>query len=67
VLANNRKVIGGDGKQLIYVPMAQNAPGSPPVLPPDVLAPTVTSTPNTIDPRDERMPRDARDAAGSTR
>jgi membrane protease subunit HflK len=47
VLAQNRKVVGGDGKQLIYVPMpAQNgAPASPApaVLPNDVLMPAVES------------------------
>jgi len=48
VLAQNRKVVGGDGKQLIYVPMpAQNgapAAPAPAVLPSDVLMPPVRST-----------------------
>ncbi|MGN0858692.1 MAG: FtsH protease activity modulator HflK, partial [Stenotrophomonas sp.] len=47
VLAGNRKVIGGDGKQLIYVPMpADNAraPGAP-LVTPEVLVPSVTQTP----------------------
>ena len=50
VLAQNHKVIGGDGRQLIYVPMAQGAPAGsaastvPPVLPADVVSPTVNAT-----------------------
>ncbi len=42
VLAENRKVVGGDGRQLIYVPMPGQpgaAPSAPPVLPPDVVVP----------------------------
>ncbi len=49
VLANNRKVVGGDGRQLIYVPMpgqggnaAAPAQG-PAVLPPEMLMPQVGS------------------------
>lgn len=48
VLAGNRKVVGGDSRQLIYVPMpgaqgsASVAP-APSLLPPDVLAPTVNA------------------------
>ncbi|MGH8025716.1 MAG: FtsH protease activity modulator HflK [Pseudoxanthomonas sp.] len=48
VLAQNRKVVGGDGKQLIYVPMpAQNnapAAAAPAVLPSEVVMPAVQST-----------------------
>jgi membrane protease subunit HflK len=48
VLAQNRKVVGGDGKQLIYVPMpAQNgapAPAAPALLPSEVVMPAVQST-----------------------
>ena len=57
VLADNRKVIGGDGRQLIYVPMAaaDNAAGAkPPVLPADVVSPTVNAT---TDSRPERTQR----------
>jgi membrane protease subunit HflK len=60
VLGGNRKVVGGDGRQLIYVPMAQGATAAasssvPNVLPADVVAPTVTSTPT--DPRTDRGER----------
>ncbi len=49
VLAQNRKVVGGDGRQLIYVPMpgqggATTAPAAP-VLTPDLVMPSVESTP----------------------
>lgn len=48
VLANNRKVVGGDSRQLLYLPVAparepaatQSAP------PPELIAPTVTATPD---------------------
>jgi len=52
VLAKNRKVVGGDSRQLIYVPMApaagsatptQNAPATT-VVPPDVVMPAVESS-----------------------
>lgn len=50
VLAKNRKVVGGDGRQLIYVPMAP-APGTATttapattVVPTDVVLPVVEST-----------------------
>ncbi len=59
VLADNRKVIGGDGRQLIYVPMpagqGSNAAAVPSVLPADVIAPTVNAT--TDDMRPERSAR----------
>ena len=53
VLSENRTIVGGDGRQLIYVPMAQgsgggsgNASGTansgPAVLPPEILAPATT-------------------------
>jgi membrane protease subunit HflK len=64
VLSTNRKVVGGDGRQLIYVPMpagngtggsaADNTP-NPPVLPADVASPTVNAT--TGDIRPERSAR----------
>lgn len=43
VLAGNRKVIGGDGKQLIYVPMPADGGRVPanPVVTPEVIAPLV--------------------------
>jgi modulator of FtsH protease HflK len=47
VLADNRKIVGGDGRQLIYVPMAGqgggNASSPQPLLTPEMVAPTVTS------------------------
>jgi membrane protease subunit HflK len=48
VLADNRKVVGGDGRQLIYVPM-QGANAVPPAAPaqailPDLVAPTVEAS-----------------------
>ncbi|TYT25568.1 FtsH protease activity modulator HflK [Luteimonas viscosa] len=64
VLADNRKVIGGDGRQLIYVPMNQPAGGgssdssAPPVLPADIVSPPVGATP------DESLPRPTRAARG---
>ncbi len=44
VLGENRKIIGGDGRQLIYVPMA-GAAGSdaPAIVPAEVVSPTVTA------------------------
>ncbi len=58
VLAENRKVVGGDGRQLIYVPMPGGAAatGAPPVLPADVIAPTVNANPGS-DARPGRNPR----------
>ena len=49
VLARNRKVVGGDGRQLIYVPM-QGASGAASAIPsqaimPDLVSPTVEATP----------------------
>ncbi len=57
VLSENRKVIGGDGRQLIYVPMPGTASGAaaPGVLPADLAAPTVNAT--TDEPRPERGTR----------
>lgn len=50
VLANNRKVIGGDSRQLLYLPVAPGRGGAQtaaPALPPEVVAPTVTATPES--------------------
>jgi membrane protease subunit HflK len=49
VLADNRKVVGGDGRQLIYVPMPSQGGGTqsqqaPALLPPDVVMPQVDSS-----------------------
>jgi membrane protease subunit HflK len=57
VLGENRKIIG-DGKQLIYVPMAAtgaDAAAAPTVVPADVASPTVTAT--TTETRPDRSQR----------
>lgn len=62
VLSENRKVVGADGRQLIYVPMPAapaantnaNAGNAPQATAPDLVAPPVTSTP---DVRPERSAR----------
>ena len=58
VLTENRKVVGGDGRQLIYVPMPGATQNSsvPNVLPADIAAPTVNAT---TEPRPERTTRPA--------
>ncbi|UYB51321.1 FtsH protease activity modulator HflK [Xanthomonas sp. AM6] len=70
VLAENRKVIGGDGRQLIYVPMpadggksagsaappASNS-GGVPTLPQEVLMPSLSSSPAESIRSPERSPR----------
>ena len=46
VLADNRKIVGGDGRQLIYVPMAGQGGGSAPAQPlltPDIVSPPVSA------------------------
>ncbi|MDB6164620.1 MAG: hflK [Xanthomonadaceae bacterium] len=58
VLAENRKVVGGDGRQLIYVPMSPTDATTStraPVLPADVVSPTVNAT--TTEGRPERSQR----------
>ena len=64
VLAQNRKVVGGDGRQLIYVPMpgqgsTSGNPVSPPLLPPETIAPTINATGGETRP--ERSPRPGRE------
>lgn len=46
VLADNRKVVGGDGRQLIYVPMqgANAVPPPAPAILPQLVSPTVEAT-----------------------
>ena len=62
VLADNRKVVGGDGRQLIYVPMAGQGTGNaPPLLTPEIVSPTVNAT--TGDQAASRLPRPAREGA----
>ena len=44
VMQRNRKIVGGDSRQLLYVPMgANNAPAAP-VVPLDLASPTVEAT-----------------------
>jgi membrane protease subunit HflK len=65
VLTENRKVVGGDGRQLIYVPMPGQggtaSPITPPLLPADMVAPTVNATGS--DARPERSTRSSREEA----
>lgn len=64
VLSGSRKVVGGDGRQLIYVPMAGqgtragNDGNAPPVLPAELISPAVSATPRD-DVRPDRNPRTA--------
>ena len=62
VLAKNRVVVGGDGRQLIYVPMPTPtaATTAPPLLP-DVLSPTVSATGDADDARPGRDRGDGRE------
>jgi modulator of FtsH protease HflK len=58
VLDENRKVVGGDGRQLIYVPMPSDGAtttSTPAPLPADIAAPTVNAT--TGDARPDRSQR----------
>jgi len=71
VMAGNRKVVGGDSRQLIYVPMSgqggsggsATGPGSdvtPPMLTPQLLGPEVNSSPSGTAPASNRDNRAAR-------
>ncbi|RPE77141.1 FtsH protease activity modulator HflK [Vulcaniibacterium tengchongense] len=60
VLSENRKVVGGDSRQLIYVPMAEKSGARAPasnILAPEALAPTV----NAIDPQAQEVARPGRE------
>lgn len=54
VLARNRTVVGASSRQLIYVPMADQrgttTPVAPPMLAPELLAPTVTPDAGEVRP-----------------
>ena len=65
VIAKNRRIVGGDGRQLIYVPMTGQGGGTnqPPVLPQEIISPPVSSTPDSTLPRPARPAR----AEGGTR
>lgn len=66
VLADNRKVVGADSRQLIYVPMPGDGQGTtsreastsagPPLIPADVVAPTNEAAATGL-PRPPREPR----------
>ena len=64
VLADNRKIVGGDSRQLIYVPMGDrrgtNTATNAPLLTPDVLAPA-TGTDSNDPARPSRSPRPTRE------
>jgi len=63
VLAENRKIVGGDSRQLIYVPMddkrSASASANAPLLTPDVLSPAVSAGTDTARP--SRGPRPTRE------
>lgn len=67
VLAQNRKVVGGDSRQLLYLPVAPGqAPATAPAAamsapPAELVAPAVTATPDE-DP--VRRPRGSREGEG---
>ncbi len=63
VLADNRKVVGGDGRQLIYVPMQGGQGGA---MPSPMLTPELMGAPgsgNTEQTRPQITPRPTRDGA----
>lgn len=63
VLSGNRKIVGGDSRQLIYVPMAEKAGTKtaasigPPLLSPELLVPEVTAADQDADARVGRSAR----------
>lgn len=67
VLAENRKIVGGKGNPLVYVPMtgAQGAAPQQPLLTPDIVAPSATATPEAEAARSapSTLPRPPRDGA----
>ena len=64
VLSENRKIVGGDSRQLIYVPMedkrAAQTSASAPLLTPEVLSPSVNAE-ATEPGRPSRTPRPSRE------
>lgn len=62
VLADNRKVVGGDGRQLIYVPMGGGQGGAvpSPMLTPELMGP-IEATGD--EPQSRSTPRPTRDGA----
>lgn len=64
VLAKNRKVVGGDGRQLIYVPMTDAAKAMTPTqaLLPDLVSPAVQATEQATEQNSARPARSGRPA-----
>jgi membrane protease subunit HflK len=59
VLSENRKIIGGDSRQLLYVPVAGGSGAqAAPVVPIDLQSPTVESVGTPRPARNERPGRD---------
>ena len=68
VMADNRKIIGGDSRQLLYLPVAPGrgaAPTGAEAPPPELIAPTVTATPE--EPTTARKARSAGRNGGGSR
>jgi len=66
VMADNRKIVGGDSRQLLYLPVAPGrgtAPAGAEAPPPELIAPTVTATPE--EPTTARKARNAGRNGGS--
>ena len=58
VLAKNRKVVGGDSRQLIYVPMGQGRTSAPPAsIVPELVSPTVDATTDPRSNPEQGLPR----------
>ena len=65
VLADNRKVVGGDSRQLIYVPMTGQGGSAPPLLTPEIVSPTVNATSEEAAAPVRSTPRPERPAGGN--
>lgn len=68
VLADNRKIVGGDSRQLLYLPVAPGrgaAPTGAEAPPPELIAPIVTATPE--EPTTARKARSAGRNGGDSR
>lgn len=64
VMADNRMIVGGDSRQLLYLPVGPgSAPAASPVAapPPEMVAPAVTATPD----EQSRSTRSGRSSRGS--
>lgn len=65
VLADNRTVVGGDGRQLIYVPMPGQGAAQPPLLTPDMVSPSPDARPESepVPAATGNLPRPPREGA----